>query len=401
MPGNFTYHSYKNIPDVDAGDYSVHAIEYLNNPSNFRSFSEGLTELIQKYGYNGAADNAIAKTNYILEKLSDINITISKSTVKDWFCNKRRPALVSNSRTIMFQVCFAIKALFDDVKWFFSHVYFDRNFNCHTIEEAVYYYCFIHNLPYKDACRFITIINSYPESKDMPGDAYTNETKDRISLFNNDTEFLGFFKENKGIFQKWNKTALLYINQLLSYIRGKKDDKNAITAYKNENFSYDITGCGLVIQEYLHNYKNNKRVNYIYGQNIASIDFMLEQIINTNIGISKETIIPAIVKVNFPSKKTFSDILTNAETSTSYDSIRKCLILLKFYHFFINLELNPGIIENYAYTIYYDETNDMLYSCGYEELFPGNPYDWLFLWSARQTKPLDALRNAINTLEYS
>lgn len=401
MPGDFTYHSYIHITDASPDGYSVHAIKYLNDPSNFRSFSEGLTELIQKYGYNGAADDAVAKTNYILSKLSDINVTISKSTVKDWFCDKRRPALVSNSRTIMFQLCFAITASFDDVKWFFSHVYFDRNFNCHTIEEAVYYYCFINNLSYADACRFIQIINSYPESKDMPGDAYTSEIKDRITLFSNDTEFLDFFKKNKNIFHKWNKTALLYINQLLSSIRGSKNDKNAINAYKNGNFNYDITGCGLVIQEYLHNYKNNKRVNYIYGQNIASIDFMLEQIINTNKGISKETIIPAIVKVNFPSKKTFSDILTNAETSTSYDSIRKCLVLLKFYHFFISLELNPGIIEDDIYTIYCDETNDILYSCGYEELFPGNPYDWLFLWSAAQKKPLTALRNAVDTLEYS
>lgn len=401
MPGSFTYHSYQNIPDADAGSYSANAIEYLNSPSNFRSFSEGITELIQKYGYNGLADDAIAKTDYILSKLSDINVSISKSTVKDWFCDKRRPALVSNSRTIMFQVCFAINASFDDVKWFFSHVYFDRSFNCHTIEEAVYYYCFINNLPYADASRFILVINSYPESQDLPGDAYTSEIKKRISHFSNNTEFLNFFKENKSIFHKWNKTALLCINQLLSDIKGKKNDKDIIEAYRNGNFNCDTTKCGLVIQEYLYNCKHNNYVNIIYGQNISSIDFMLEQIIHTNTGISKETVIPAIVKLNFPSKKTFSDILNRAEKSTSYDSIRKCLVLLKFYHFFVNLELNPGIIEDGYYTIYRDETNNILYSCGYEELFAGNPYDWLFLWSAAQKKPLNALRNALDTLEYS
>ena len=71
-------------------------------------------------------------------------------------------------------------------------------------------------------------------------------------------------------------------------------------------------------------------------------------------------------------------------------------MLLKFYHFWVTLLLNPDIIDDCAFDIYCEETNALLDSCGYEELFPGNPYDWLFLWAATTEKPLTSLRDAIS-----
>lgn len=403
MPGYFTYHSSDsiwNIGDGDGDGYSKKALEYLNDPSNFRPFSQGLTEFIKKCGYNKAEDDIAAKTNFILSKLSDINVPVSKSTVKDWFSDKRRPALVSNSRTIMFQLCFALNSSFDDVKWFFNHIYFDKSFNCHTKEEAVYYYCFRHGLPYSHALSLISEINSYKtnENTSPSGDVFTKEIKDRIDQFSSDGELLNFFKENNNIFLQWNKTALTYINKFVSDIQGRQSDRAVIEAYKNGQalLHKDIANCSLIIQEYLHESKDKGRFAYIHGKNITSISFMLERITSTDAGISKETDIPGIVKLNFPSKKTFSDIINKSETSTSYDSIRKCLVLLKFYHFWVTLLLNPDIIDDCAFDIYCEETNALLDSCGYEELFPGNPYDWLFLWAATTEKPLTSLRDAIS-----
>lgn len=47
-------------------------------------------------------------------------------------------------------------------------------------------------------------------------------------------------------------------------------------------------------------------------QNITSIDFMLEFIIDPIEPVNKKAKLPDIVKLNFPSKKTFSKILTAA-----------------------------------------------------------------------------------------
>ena len=123
MSTNFTKTIENSIWDIPNDD-NISALEFLKNPSNFRSFSTGLTELITRYGYDGVIDDIESKTQFILQSLSSIDVTIAKSTIKDWFLEKRRPALVSNSRTIMFQLSFALHASISDVIWFFHHVYF-------------------------------------------------------------------------------------------------------------------------------------------------------------------------------------------------------------------------------------------------------------------------------------
>ena len=73
--------------DSDKAD-PAYALEYLNNPEHFPSFSSGLTELISKYGYKGRPDHTDDKTRFLLSKLSEAEISITKSTVLDWFREK-------------------------------------------------------------------------------------------------------------------------------------------------------------------------------------------------------------------------------------------------------------------------------------------------------------------------
>ncbi len=146
-------------------------------------------------------------------------------------------------------------------------------------------------------------------------------------------------------------------------------------------------------------------------QNITSIDFMLEFIIDPIEPVNKKAKLPDIVKLNFPSKKTFSKILnrSQSEISTSYDSIRKCLILLKFYHFWVTLELmmdsgNAAENPQSDYADYFDdfceEMAQLLEECGYEELYERNPYDWIFLWASTTEHPLESFRGVMRAIDF-
>ena len=53
------------------------------------------------------------------------------------------------------------------------------------------------------------------------------------------------------------------------------------------------------------------------------------------------------------------------------------------------------------FDVFQEETNALLTSCGYDELYSGNPYDWLFLWASTTEHPLNALRGVLSTLEES
>lgn len=387
--------------DSDKAD-PAYALEYLNNPEHFPSFSSGLTELISKYGYKERPDHTDDKTRFLLSKLSEAEISITRATVLDWFREKRRPNSSSESREHMFHVCFALSVSPADMEWFFGRVYFDRTFNCHTVEEAVYDYCLTHKLPYRHAEKLIAVIRAFPDPK-APSGSGTVFTKDIIHSLKRcetDEELLRFFKHNKHIFHQWNQTAMKYINGFDKLIRGKKSDKAVINACKaGKTFlPEEVRQCGLIVQEYLLAARGG-RFDYISGKSIDSVDFMLERMITLNSGLSRQAPVPLFVKRNFPSKKTFSDILNRCGSSTSYDSIRKCLILLKFYHFWAALLLQPDLIDHSPFDIYCDETNALLAECGYEDLFPGNPYDWLFLWASACQKPLDALRGVISSID--
>lgn len=399
MSSEFTQYSNNGLWASD--DTPESALSYLNNPENFRPFSIGLSELMEKCGYTQYKTNH-EKASFLYAQLTSLGISVTKSTISDWFFGKRRPSLLSNSRSLMYQVCFALSADFKHVKWFFSHVYFDRSFNCHTIEEAVYYYCFKNGLSYSKALDYMKQIQDFPSlpQPDAQRIVLTKEISRRLDSCITEDEFLDFFRENKSLFFQWNKTARLYITELLSEIRGKAADKAVIDQCRRgiTILQKDLDLCGLITQEYLHNSQAHHIFETISGKNLASIDFMLDRILRVNTGLPRQTEIPEIVRTNFPSKKVFSDLLSKSDTSTAYDSIRKCLILLKFYHFWCLQLLHPEACDADLFDVYVDETNAVLTDCGYHEMYSGNPYDWLYLWASKTEDPLLSLRSAVGTM---
>ena len=58
-------------------------------------------------------------------------------------------------------------------------------FNCHTIDEAVFYYAFMHNMSYKDSLSLIKEINSAPSRSinSSTESNYTQFIQNRIAEF--------------------------------------------------------------------------------------------------------------------------------------------------------------------------------------------------------------------------
>lgn len=408
MTQDFTHHICKQFCNRGSQDGLSQFLSAVNSPHTFRSFARGLTEFIQKCGYSDSG-NPEKKTDWLYASLSRMGVSVSRSTVRDWFLGQRIPRLVSNSRILMYQVCFALNASLEQVQWFFSHVYFDRSFNCHTLEEAVYYYCFRQHLSYNKAKEYLGKIAEFPSLPSNRVDQ--NISTGDICLFldgcPSEKEFLAFFEKNKSLFVRWNQTAKTYLRKFMDEIKGKKADRDLLKKdQKGLQISpEELKNAGLVIQEYLYQKQlSAKRASVRYfsiaGKNITSIDFMLERILSVSAGLGKNSSVPASIRTNFPSKKVFSDLLNKLDTSTSYSAVRKALILLSFYHFWCMQLLYPVKDDAISLSgVYQEETDALLVDCGYQELFPGNPYDFLFLWAANSNEPLSTLREIVECLE--
>ena len=412
------YSSYNHLDD---------AIDFLKNPKSFRNFDEGLCQIIFQKDFIGDKNNPYEIANYLISKLRAINSTIEDSTVLSWFIStpsktyKSRPKIEPGSRLKIYEICFALNLSFDETVWFFEHVYYDRPFNCHTIEEAVFYYAFKHNINYSKAKAIINEIYS-THSSFVSNNVETNYTQfiqDNLDNFNSIDELKLFLSANKDDFNHWNQSALTTLNFLVSQLIGLPSSKNDIDTLKrtlkrssSTIFKINVDDykhCGLLIQEIIFDAQSQTNepvslyiLDTINNKNTRKNTFILERLLCTSSGLKKNIQIPYIVRNNFPSKKTFSDILSKEKISISksYDSIRKAIILLDFYYFWINVKLDTQsqLKHDELIHIYRDEADNSLYNCGYNKLYEGNPYDWIFLCSIQNKEPLAYFRSCITEL---
>lgn len=429
-------------------DDTADAASYLKAPSSFRSFKEGLTEMLKRTGYPAENKNANQMSDYLYKQMKAINSPITKDTVTSWFTGKHSPKISSASRKIMYEICFALHADDQQTLWFFSHVYYERAFNCHTINEAVFYYAFRKNISYQEANEIIEEINDTPSPccpESQPEiNNYTKYVKDQISEFQSTDELKHFLIYNKESFRSWNKSAFKTIKNLVKNLLGspkkiekiqvkidelrpklRKGKKISLKELKRVHIKIDDIISELNSDEFQHEclliryifYKakqSSEPSEYLYDcirkKQISSNDFLLEKMLtssrlfSTNDDKEKEEIqkIPYIVRSCFPTKKTLSDVLSDEKISTSqsYDAIRKMIVLLDFYRFWINIELSGNTTNSRKDlpSIYADETNYCLSLCGYDELTAVNPYDWIFLCSSNTDDPIEFFRSFIDDL---
>ena len=421
-----------NNPSQDEQEQIEQTIDFIKQP-NFRPFNEGLTELIIRAGYNASKEDIESKADFLNAKLKQIGSKIKADAVYSWFSGASRPKIQPASRIKMYEICFSLNLSKKDTEWFFQHVYFDRCFNCHTIGEGVFYYCFKNGLTYKDAQSLIDEINQQTNNTPTVLNNTSNYTRliaDSISSFSKTEDFVRFMVDNKPSFNSWNKSAYDTISKQLTELTGsnksaiqslKQNLKKQINSPSNTSHLNEVdpslfTEYGLLLREIYHDAKEDPSgevTRYIW-ETIDNIDplansFVLNRLLSTDSGIKREAKIPEVVKVNFPSKKSLSDILgqrengkNKIETSESYDMIRKILVLFHFFTFWLKVKLKDSDTDEYnheqLFDIYREEADYCLHDCGYEPLYAGNPYDWIFLRAAYNEKPLTFFRACINEI---
>lgn len=376
-----------------------------------RPFCEGLEILFKNSPYKEELIDS--KEKFIFSRLKSIGVSVDENlrkTLLNWLKMSGIPRVDDTTRDRIYQLCFALSIPFEDVDWFFNHVFFQRSFNCHRMEEAIYYYCFKKNDTYEHAQQLISEIKAFPdiEAPDREAVIYTRDIQQQLDhysaldCYSTDEELKQYFRKNKWAFQGdyMNQSAKENINKLIEKIRGKKSDKEIIKNPKADNFNE----CGLIIRELLSPNEYDETGSYMSSldyHDITSISVMMKCIYG-RIESKKDIKIAGISlpqkgRRNFPSEKVFSDLIEGGlDTSKNYDAIRKLLILLSFYEFWcenvtLNLNFSDPLLDK-LYDIYIDSTNDLLTDSGYDILFEGNSYDALFMICSRTDDPLANLR---------
>lgn len=413
-----------------AEDTSASASAYLLDASHFRPFHEGLREFFVRTGFATATTPLEQTADVLYARLQDLAVPIKKETITAWLTGPQRPKIDERSRSRMYALCFALQAAPADVYWFFHHVYYDRAFNCHTIAGAAYYYTLTHGLPYATARHIIEAVADFPVRGTPAPLYYTQSIRTNLDALRHPQDVTTFLCRHKASFTAWNRTSQEYIQGLLQEIVGNeatdrprwetvKEQMRSVLAARERGIPAltphypDLPHLGLLLRDGFHvdqqlhceSAEKTFLQERIRQQNVFKIPYVLTEILGTAAGLQAYKTLPYVIRNNFPSKKVLQDVIapTKAKTATAYDAIRKVLVLLYFYAYWARLRVQAADVTAYGnadYTaIFEDELNTLLSTCGYEELFAGHPYDWLFLSAAQAEDPLTSLKAITCTIE--
>ena len=194
----------------------------------------------------------------------------------------------------------------------------------------------------------------------------TRNMLDELNELNDEVALLAYLNNHGHNFEKTNVKAKKVFAQLLA--DAKKAALSEIETKRDED----------------------KKGKWNTGEEISN-NFLYEIITNQKVSdktgtktIFKNANLPQEIKNRFPEANTLSN------PDMTYEEIRKVIVLLHFYIYCINNA------DNTDYDVYLDEINNILDKCMLPEMYPGNPFDWLFLYSVFYDGcPLDALRWAL------
>ena len=384
----------------------------------FRGFDEALTSFMEEHGYKGDLADASAKAQFLCEKFMTANINLPRD-FKEWFTPNKKI-----TRKTAFQICFAFNLDVDETNKFFRCVQFERGFDCHTINEVVYYFCMRNGLSYSEAQEMIDRIAMPKKVKSIPDREilYTGTIIDNINSINSKEELIQYINDNINDFQYNNATAIKYIQELwneISKADGLAVKEGAIIDKTYNRFEdrhrkgvTDTRSTEVITAEIRQQEQEVKPYDYVVADSDASTWIIFSQIIglanyqeteyatkhdrSLSSVLSENKLMPLKADYCFPSRQNIDKIIRGNLVGDD-EIIRKMLIFLVFYSHWAKLIISKNdafYLAKFSDSDRCLETiNARLLDAGYPELYAGNPYDWLFMWALNNENPLIAFRH--------
>ena len=376
-------------------DYETRLMEAARR---FRPFDAALDPFLAEHGYTGSMEDTASKIAFIRRQFEQAGVPVPREIDK-WYAEHQ-----DIRRETAFELCFAFGLGLGETDDFFYRVFSrERSFACHAAEEAVYYFCIRNRLPWSEAQRIIRCIPQVSMGKmDASGEVlYTGSIMKEIDQMTDPEQLIAYLIGNVGQFCYNNATASLLIGQLwveLTEVDGllQRVRKELLPSQEPNT---DADGKPKRVRK-----KDPKPMSSMEGwRAILQIDRSSMQDLNEGKQDSRSlkqvlALLPKATRDSFPDHQGIELILRGEHVS--YERVRKWLILLAFTRHWLRLALErngygaSGQDEGVAV----DNINNFLSDAGYMELYPGNPYDWIFLFACHTDEPLNIFRDIWNTL---
>lgn len=368
----------------------------------FRTFDKALDSFIVNHGYDGDLLNVDEKVSFITCKLKAAGVPVPRN-IKKWYSEHKRI-----ERKTAFQLCFAFGLQVDEVDDFLIRVCLTRGFDCHDVEEVVYFFALKNGLSYEDTVDVLSKVTIVKPDRVAKDDiVYTEFIAEEIDDIETVEELILYLNENVDKFGYNNATAYEIIRSIWNDI--SKEDGIALREKRLLYVAFDKdTNDEQLEEDNDKKRKERKRMDdslwEIYLQILGLSGNYTDKIYKDrsikSILIDNELLHP-IAEDSFPDRGGLNKILNGEHVS--YERVRKLLILLVFYKFWAN----RALCSNHYVAGYGDADrcistiNDNLVDAGYPMLYPGNPYDFIIFFSVNADNPLMTFRDFMQEMFFS
>lgn len=348
----------------------------------FRNFGEALDTFLIEKGYTGSLDDVSSKTDFIKKRYSARGV-MSPRNMSKWFSGD-----ININKSTALQLSFVFGLGVEETEDFLRRICLSRGFDLHDMEEIVYYMAIkmktdyktlqmmLENLPDVDAQRIPDDDNAF----------YTGDIAGEVKKLSSMEKTAVYIAQNAERFAYKHVTAAKMLKRMWLKISGE----NGIAAAERRAFQVELpeTGKSNGFDTSLSVWTIYLQMIGLYGPNVrkAAGGRNIRNIL-TDSGL-----IHAFAVHCYPDRDGLEKVLNGVRISD--ERMRKLLILLSFYEYLAGKAVACGgrtvsgrDAENCRLRI-----NDILLSSGYQTLYAGNPYDWIFLFALENDDPLTTFR---------
>lgn len=363
--------------------------ELLQVVQLFRPFSVSITEFIVDHGYEGDTSDVDAKVVFIRSAFTRANMDAPRE-IREWF-TAGQPI----KRDTAFLICFAFGLDGYETDEFFRRYYArERSFNCHQVQEAIYYFCLNNGLSYAEALDIQTHLPLAGESRNSSDVVYTRSIIAELNDLETKEELISYLTENIQKFSDSNVTAYETIRRLWALAAGP----DGLLIREHEKLPSILDDAATGEKSRLRSGDAGVKPWDAYLAILQLDKNDVEQL------KAERSIRPILKKLHtdaqdsFPDRQGIDRILHGEHVS--YERVRKWLVLLTFYTFWAQKAVKEGNYDampedaNRCLT----SMNKHLIDAGYPELYVGNSYDWIFFYASENESPLYVFRYIWNEL---
>ncbi len=342
--------------DVDSEDETNVVLEGINLALEVDShslFLEGLSERLTNLGTPCSNDDTKLMLSEVKRRYDEILGVKCPRTVQEWV-KGTTPGITNRSNN--YDLCYALEMDFRETCIFFQKHFLTLPFNAKSRVDAVYLYALYHNKPYSVVADLKEKVGEF-EVQEV---AHTNTSQiySQIIQIDDDQKFVDYISrhcyDEKQQFQKAR-----------DIIRNEVDEVRKM-------INMDAHDSG-------------EAANRLMSRTIDSLlGYSYQKKENRN----RVKMLPRRFTESIPNDVTLGQILNDEKAS--YDTIRKSMMILRFYNFFYGAENYEEKYIKQNLMDFKGELDTVLGSCGFATVYVCHPFDCLLLYCANSYDPIEA-----------